>query len=82
MMDDKTKLTINMAIAYHLGYSIYHYDKSHRSSNYFMLMDGDYDSVNHGHRETVDEALADVPAWSSDLECAHGLTESFRGLSK
>lgn len=76
---------LDIEIAKLAGYSIYHYDKSYPTSNYFMLMTPDFecalmdDPNNHefgfhmGERETEAEAWQDAPKFCWSLEATKRL---------
>lgn len=62
---------IDMAIAKHRGWWVYHYNKDYEANCYYLLVDKEFDAVafdkDMGHRKTLEEALKDVPqiTWST-----------------
>jgi hypothetical protein len=71
-MSDEEK-RINRAIAVHLGYWVYHYDKGMSiASCYYLLVDSEFTPVAwpypESQRATVEEAFDDVPAWTDSTD--------------
>jgi hypothetical protein len=75
MTDDE----LRVAIAKARGWTVYHYDKDHRDSCYFCLLNGDGYPVNddymNNHHQTEAEAWADCPDYPRDLNTAFELVQ-------
>lgn len=64
-----------------IGFQIYHYDKGHRESNYYQLVDEEFDPVVPlfgGERKTELDAWNDTPKFSTNIADAWQIAEKFR----